>query len=60
MYECTPSSTQIRGLNLNVDPQGSFLGGQKLGISAMRATQKPFLHHGEEKENEHRSRLQHP
>ena len=43
MYQCTPSSTQIRGLNFNIDPQGFFLGGRKLGIAATRATQKPFF-----------------
>ena len=31
-------------MNFNGDSQGSFLGGQKLGIFA---TQKLFLHHGE-------------
>ena len=46
MYYRTPISTQIRGLNFNVDPQGSLLGGQKLGIAA---TRKLFLHHSEEK-----------
>ena len=56
MYYCTLSSTQIRGLNFNVDTQGSFLGGQKLGIAA---TRKLFLHHGEEKKG-HWSRLQRP
>ena len=44
MYYCAPSSTQIRCLNFNGYPQGSFLVGQKLVIAA---TQKLFLYHGE-------------